>query len=63
MNKKNDQLEDNDNKRLKAYRPTKNEGTAAYAEQFTKQEHSQVSIPSEENVIEAKKWVDNGSKL
>jgi hypothetical protein len=63
MNKKNDQLKGNCNRRLTSSTPTDNEGTAAWANEETKLEPSQVSIPSLENVIDAKNWVDNGSKL
>jgi len=63
MNKKNYQLQGKDNKRLTSSKPTDNEGTAAWANEETKLKPSEVSIPSIENVIDAKKWVDNGSKL
>ena len=63
MNKKNYQLEGKDNKRVNDYKPTDNEGTAAWANEKTKQKNSEVSIPSLDNVINAKEWVDNGSKL
>lgn len=63
MNTKNKQLKGNDNKRLSSSKPTDNEGTAAWANEKSKQKPSEVSIPSIENVIEAKNWVDNGSKL
>jgi len=63
MTKKNYQLKGNDNKRLTSSKPTDNEGTAAWANEKAKQSPSEVSIPSIENVIDAKKWVDNGSKL
>jgi len=63
MNKKNNQLGGIDNRRLTAFRPTDNEGTAAWANEETKQKHTDVSIPKIEGVIEAKEWVDDGSKL
>jgi hypothetical protein len=52
-----------DNKRLGEIRPTNKEGTAAWQnfEGFYKVD--QVGKPSEEDVIDAKEWVDNGSKL
>ncbi|NLJ97315.1 MAG: DUF3787 domain-containing protein [Clostridiales bacterium] len=55
--------EGENNKRLGKIRPTNKEGTAAWQnfEGFYKVE--QVGKPSEEDVIEAKDWVDNGSKL
>lgn len=51
------------NERLGKIRPTNREGTAAWQnfEGFYKVD--QVGKPSEEDVIEAKDWVDNGSKL
>ncbi len=63
MDNKNYQLQGNKNKRLTCSKPTDNEGTAAWANEETKQKHSEVSIPSIENVLSAKEWVDNGSKL
>jgi len=63
MSKKNDRLGGNGNSRLTSSKPTDNEGTAAWANEKSKQKPSEVSIPSLENVIDAKKWVDNGSKL
>lgn len=63
MNKKNYQLQGNKNKRVSSSKPVDNEGTAAWANEKTKQKNSEVSIPSLENVINAKEWVDNGSKL
>ena len=51
------------NKRLDKIDPTNKEGTAAWQnfEGFYKVD--QVGKPSEEDVIDAKEWVDNGSKL
>jgi hypothetical protein len=63
MNKRIDQLQGKDNNRLTTSKPTDNEGTAAWANEETIQKNSMVSIPSLDNVIDAKKWVDNGSKL
>jgi len=63
MKKDNNQLQGKDNKRQTSSRPTDNEGTAAWANEETKQKNTAVSIPSIDNVIDAKKWVDNGSKL
>lgn len=63
MNKKTNQLQGKNNKRLNCCNPTDNEGTAAWANEDRKLESSQVSIPSIENVLSAKEWVDNGSKL
>ncbi len=63
MNKKDEQLDGHDNRRSTAYRPTDNEGTAAWTNEATKQKHTNVVIPKIEGVSEAKSWVDNGSKL
>lgn len=63
MNKKDAQLDGRDNRRIGAFRPTDNEGTAAWTNEETKQKHTDVTIPKIEGVIEAKKWVDNGSRL
>jgi hypothetical protein len=64
MNVKDDNsFQGKDNKRLSKIRPTNKEGTAAWQnfEGFYKVD--QVGKPSEEGVIDAKDWVDNGSKL
>lgn len=52
-----------DNKRLGKIQPTNKEGTAAWQnfEGFYKVD--QVGKPSEEDVIDAKEWVDDGSRL
>lgn len=63
QSKKAQPLSGEHNKRLKAHRPVKNEGTAAWANIDSLQPESKVSIPSLDNVEEAKEWVDNGSKL
>lgn len=57
------QFQGNDNKRLESIQPTNREGTAAWQnfEGFYKVD--QVGKPSEQDVIDAKDWVDNGSKL
>ena len=63
--KLNDNLssEHKDNIRLGKIQPTNKEGTAAWQnfEGFYKVD--QVGRPSEEDVIDAKEWVDNGSRL
>lgn len=51
------------NEKLKKYRPTNSESTAAWADVDKEMPNSKVTIPSLENVIEAKDWVDNGSRL
>ena len=63
MNKKDKALTGADNKRLKKYRPTNSEQSAAWADIDKLKPESRVSTPSLENVIEAKDWVDNGSRL
>ena len=63
QSKKAQPLSGENNKRLKAHRPVKNEGTAAWANIDSLQPESKVSIPSLDNVEEAKEWVDNGSRL
>ncbi|WP_070000471.1 CDIF630_02480 family spore surface protein [Cellulosilyticum sp. I15G10I2] len=51
------------NKRLFSNDPIKNEGTAAWADAERLMKETQVNVPSERNVINAKEWVDNGSRL
>lgn len=52
-----------DNKRLKTTTPTNNEGTAAWQNSETNYKVDNVNKPSIERVIDAKEWVDDGSKL
>ena len=56
-------LRNKENKRLNKIDPTNREETAAWQnfEGFYKVD--QVGKPSEQDVIDAKDWVDNGSKL
>ncbi|MEG1311867.1 MAG: DUF3787 domain-containing protein [Romboutsia sp.] len=63
QNDKGKALSGTNNKRLKKYRPTNSEETAAWADIDKLQPNTKVNIPSLENVIEAKDWVDNGSRL
>ena len=63
QSKKAQPLSGENNKRLKKYRPTDNQVTAAWADIDKLQPESKVSIPSLNNVEEAKDWVDNGSRL
>lgn len=58
-----DNFQGKNNKRLGKVEPTNKEGTAAWQnfEGFYKVD--QVGKPCEEGVIDAKDWVDNGSKL
>lgn len=62
-NEKTKALSGANNKRLKKYRPTNNESTAAWADIDKIKPDSKVTIPSLDNVVEAKDWVDNGSRL
>lgn len=52
-----------DNRRLGKIDPTNKEGTAAWQNFEGYYKVDQVGRPSEEDVINAKEWVDNGSKL
>ena len=64
QSKKAQPLSGEHNKRLKSYRPVKNEGTAAWSNiENLRNDGSKVAIPSLSNVEEAKDWVDNGSRL
>lgn len=63
QSKKAQPLSGENNKRLKKYRPTNNGVNAAWADIDKLQPESKVSIPSLNNVEEAKDWVDNGSRL
>lgn len=63
QNKKAKALTGANNKRLKKYRPTNNEESAAWADIDKLQAESKVGIPSIQSVKEAKDWVDNGSRL
>lgn len=63
MDIKKDQLSGKNNKRLKETTPMKNEYTAAWANVDNILPESNVTQPSLEDVINAKEWVDNGSKL
>lgn len=51
------------NNRLGKIRPTNKEGTAAWQNFEGYYKVDQVGKPSEEDVIDAKDWVDNGSRL
>lgn len=58
-----DNYQGKNNKRLKTTKPTNCECTAAWQEQDSNYNVDNVSKPSIERVIDAKDWVDNGSKL
>ncbi|HHU70851.1 MAG TPA: DUF3787 domain-containing protein [Clostridiales bacterium] len=61
--RKVDSVQGRNNKRLKATDPTNSEGTAAWQNSERNYKVDMVNKPSVENVIDAKDWVDNGSKL
>ncbi|MDF2614782.1 MAG: hypothetical protein K0S71_2568 [Clostridia bacterium] len=61
--KKAEPVRGENNKRLYSDDPIKNEGTAAWAHTERLMDETQVNVPSERNVINAKEWVDNGSRL
>lgn len=63
QSKKATPLSGANNKRLKKYRPTNNASTAAWSDIDKIEPESKVSIPSLNSVLEAKDWVDNGSRL
>ena len=66
MDRKNinvESLSGKNNIRLKETTPVNNEYTAAWADVDNIMSESQVTQPSLEDVINAKEWVDNGSKL
>ncbi len=58
-----DGLSGKKNKRLHTAKPTNSEGTAAWSDSAELYDVDQVNKPSEEHVIDAKDWVDNGSRL
>lgn len=63
MNKKDKALSGVNNNRLKKYRPTNSEQNAAWADIDKLKPNSKVSTPSLQSVIDAKEWVDDGSRL
>ncbi|HWT26877.1 MAG TPA: DUF3787 domain-containing protein [Mobilitalea sp.] len=62
-NGKSEQLQGRDNKRLHTVNPTNSEGTAAWQNSAENYEVDLVNAPSLDRVVDAKDWVDNGSKL
>lgn len=58
-----DNLQGRDNKRLHTVKPTNSEGTAAWQNSESEYKVDQVNKPSLDRVIDAKDWVDNGSRL
>lgn len=61
--KKQENLQGKNNKRLHTCNPTNNEGTAAWQNSDENYQVDLVNKPSMDRVIDAKDWVDNGSKL
>lgn len=62
-NVQNDVLSGKNNNRLNKTNPIHKEDTAAWSETAEVSKEDNVSIPSSENVIDAKEWVDDGSRL
>jgi hypothetical protein len=60
---KRDTLSDKHNKRLHTGNPTNRECTAAWQNSEGNYKVDNVNKPSLESVIDAKDWVDNGSRL
>lgn len=60
---KKDHIKGDNNKRLHTEKPTNNEGTAAWQNCEENYKVDNVCKPSLDCVIDAKDWVDNGSKL
>ncbi len=58
-----DPLKGRNNKRSDTSHPTNNEGTTAWQNAGSHYKADNVNKPSIERVIDAKDWVDNGSKL
>lgn len=63
QSKKAQPLSGKDNRRLKLKTPVDQNSTAAWADIDKLRPESKVSVPSLDSVLEAKDWVDNGSKL
>lgn len=60
---KRDVLTGAHNKRLNNVDPTHNQITAPVANEEKVLSESHVNVPSEQSVMNAKEWVDNGSRL
>jgi hypothetical protein len=58
-----DNFQGKNNKRLHTVNPTNNEGTAAWQNSASNYDVDLVNKPSLVCVVDAKDWVDNGSKL
>ncbi len=61
--KENDAFQGRNNKRLNTCNPTNCECTAAWSNSDELYDVELVNKPSIDRVIDAKDWVDNGSKL
>lgn len=61
--KGNDFMQSKKNKRMESCNPTNCEHTAAWQNAEGYYKVDMVNKPSKESVIDAKEWVDNGSKL
>jgi hypothetical protein len=62
-NKKEESLQGRNNQRLETTKATNCECTAAWQNKDKEYNVDEVNKPSLDNVVEAKDWVDNGSKL
>ena len=60
---KSNALKGQNNKRLNNVDEIHNEATAAWSDNYEVAPKTHVSTPSTDAVINAKEWVDNGSKL
>lgn len=56
------QLDGKNNKRLRCATPVNNGYTAPILSDDSKYPETNVTIPSLDNVLDAKEWVDNGSR-
>jgi len=63
ISNKTECLKGRNNKRLDSTNPTNCEGTAAWQNKYKEYKVDRVNKPSLDDVVEAKEWVDNGSKL
>lgn len=62
-NQKEHALSGKGNKRLNNTEAVQSEGTAAWANASKVISNTHVTVPSEMNTVNAKDWVDDGSKL
>ena len=61
--KEREHLDGENNTRIHATKPTNCECSAAWQDSATRYQETKVNKPSLERVVDAKDWVDNGSKL